>query len=174
VSFDPPVTESTIDAVSELHREIDGEASRLEQVHGSRLRCERGCASCCVDELTVLEVEAARIQAEHGCWLAAATPRAAGACAMLGNDDECRIYSARPYVCRTQGLPLRWFEETDGGDIAEESDICPLNLEGPAIEALEPDRCWLIGPYEQRLVTLQQQHRGALRRIRLRDLFGAV
>ena len=29
-------------------------------------------------------------------------------------------------VCRTQGLPLRFIEETDDG-LAEFRDICPLN-----------------------------------------------
>ena len=37
-------------------------------------------------------------------------PHPPGACAMLDADGACRVYAARPYVCRTQGLPLRWAE----------------------------------------------------------------
>jgi Fe-S-cluster containining protein len=29
-------------------------------------------------------------------------------CVMLGDDDACAIYAARPLVCRSQGLPLRY------------------------------------------------------------------
>ena len=31
-----------------------------------------------------------------------------GACAFLDGEGGCRVYPDRPYVCRTQGLPLRW------------------------------------------------------------------
>lgn len=45
------------------------------------------------------------------------------ACAFLV-DDACTIYEARPLICRTQGLPLRFVEGGQGF-----LDICPLNEE---------------------------------------------
>src|SRR5262245_46152814 len=91
-----------------LHDEVDARAAALAQRHAGRLRCGRGCSACCVDELTVFEVEAERIRRAHTDLLVSGEPHAAGACAFLDAHGACRIYADRPYVCRTQGLPLRW------------------------------------------------------------------
>lgn len=129
---------------------------------------------CCVDELTVFEVEAQNIRQSHLNLLQTAVPHALGACAFLDPDGACRIYEDRPYVCRTQGLPLRWLEEEASGDFVELRDICPLNDEGDVepIEELPEDECWSIGPTEERLAKLQLQFgQGKLSRIPLRSLF---
>lgn len=129
---------------------------------------------CCVDELTVFEVEAQNIRQSHSNLLQTAVPHSPGACAFLDTDGACRIYEDRPYVCRTQGLPLRWLEEEASGDFVELRDICPLNDEGDVepIEELPEDECWSIGPTEERLAKLQLQFgQGKLSRIPLRSLF---
>jgi hypothetical protein len=157
----------------ELHAEVDGQAARLARVHRDRLQCRRGCASCCVDDLTVFEVEANRIRVAHAGLLAEGRPHPPGACAFLDGEGACRVYDDRPYVCRTLGLPLRWWSETgDRGEWVEHRDICPLNVQGPAIEALADDVCWLLGPYEDRLRRIQTRlDDGAGRRVSLRSLF---
>lgn len=156
----------------ELHGGIDDVADALAQYHGARLRCARGCSSCCVDGITVFEVEADRIRANHADLLDRGTPHAEGMCAFLDADGACRVYDDRPYVCRTQGLPLRWFDEADNGEVVERRDICPLNDEGQPIEELDAEACWTIGPVESSLAVLQERSgEGELRRIALRDLF---
>jgi Fe-S-cluster containining protein len=160
--------------VDALHREVDALAHEIASRHGARLKCARGCASCCVDELTVYEVEAERIRRHSPELLAEGRPHAAGACAMLDERGACRVYEARPYVCRTQGLPLRWFEEDEHDEIVEERDICPLNLEGPTLPSLPDQDCWLIGPFEERLAELQARaDGGAMKRVALRGLFAS-
>ena len=161
------------DALRRLHAEVDRAAGALAERHRGRLRCGRGCAACCVDALTVFEVEAERIRRAHGALLAEGAPHAPGACALLGPEGECRVYADRPYVCRTQGFPLRWLEEVGEGDeIVEARDICPLNLPGPPLETLPEDACWLLGPVEERLAALQHAlDGGAGRRVALRSLF---
>jgi Fe-S-cluster containining protein len=155
-----------------LHAAVDALAAPVATHHADRLACRRGCSGCCQDDLTVYEVEALRIQAEHGALLAEGTPGPAGACAFLDEDGGCRIYESRPYVCRTQGLPLRWLEEGEDWDFVERRDICPLNAEGPALETLEEQHCWSIGPVEDRLAFAQEAlDGGALRRVALRGLF---
>jgi hypothetical protein len=131
-------------ALRQLHDEVDRDAGALAERHRGRLRCGRGCHACCVDGLTV-----------------------------LGEAGECRIYPARPYVCRTQGLPLRWLEAgTRDEEVVERRDICPLNEAGEPLETLRPGECWTLGPVEQRLRRLQVAERGgAGRRVALRDLF---
>ncbi len=154
-----------IDAVDGLHRAIDDNARVLAERHGARLQCKRGCSGCCSDGLTVFEVEAAAIVRRHGELLAEQAPGPPGRCAFLDDEGACRVYDERPYVCRTQGLPLRWIE---GG--RELRDICALNV--IAVETLAPAECWPIGPVEARLSAMQAMvERGELRRVALRDLF---
>lgn len=164
-------TDDEMNALAALHAEVDAKVSRLADVHAGRLSCGEGCASCCVDGLRVFEIEAERIVRHHAALLREGKPRPEGACAFLDADDRCRIYADRPYVCRTQGLPLTWIDETLEGPAAFR-DICPLNAEAVPLETIDAEECWQIGPFEGRLAMLQAKHDGgALRRIGLRELF---
>jgi Fe-S-cluster containining protein len=155
-----------------LHDEVDRESAALAARHRARLHCGRGCNACCVDGLTVFEVEAERIRSGHVELLRAGAPHPPGACAFLGDAGECRVYAQRPYVCRTQGLPLRWVEEDERGERVEKRDICPLNAEGEPLEALPEPDCWTLGPFEERLRRIQDAaDGGARRRVALRALF---
>ncbi|MBN2800919.1 MAG: YkgJ family cysteine cluster protein [Deltaproteobacteria bacterium] len=142
----------------------------LERAHAGRLRCARGCHACCLDDLSVLQVEADRILDEAPALLAEGLPHPPGACAFLDAQGACRIYSARPYVCRTQGLPLRWGAERDG-QLVEARDICPLNEGGVPVEQLPDPLCWTLGPVEQRLDAAQAAHGVPGARVPLRSLF---
>jgi Fe-S-cluster containining protein len=156
-----------------LHAEIDRQAARIARRHGARLRCGRGCAACCLDDLTVSAAEAELIRRKHPRLLERATPHPTGACAFLDGQGAWRIYAERPSVCRTQGLPLRVLFEDENDEIAERRDICPLNLVGgPALDELAEDDCWLIGPVELELAELARRLVGEpAPRTALRDLF---
>jgi uncharacterized protein len=149
--------------LDDLHAEVDRRAAALSRLHAAALVCRRGCFDCCVDEITVFEVEADRIRAGAAALLAEGIPHPPGRCAFLGSEGECRIYEHRPYVCRTQGLPLRWIDEEAE---AEYRDVCTLN-EAVGVESLEPEACWSIGETEEQLVRLNEG-RG---RVGLRELF---
>lgn len=159
-------------ALADLYRKIDCQADNLHILHADRLQCRRGCSDCCVDDLTVFEVEAENIRNRYSDLLAEAAPHPAGACAFLDPAGACRIYPHRPYVCRTQGLPLRWIDRRPDGALAELRDICPLNESGPPVETLPPEQCWEIGPTEAVLAELQERADGGrLLRMALRELF---
>ena len=145
-----------------IHATVNKRAERLHILHADRLKCSRGCHDCCQDDLTVFEVEAKRIIDEFKDVLENELPHAPGKCAFLDKAGSCRIYSARPYVCRTQGLPLRWI---DGS--YEYRDICPLNEEGAPIEELPEEQCWTLGEVEGELAQLQVNSK----RVKLRELF---
>jgi len=156
-------------SIEVIHDDVDTRVRELTGEHGKRLTCARGCFGCCVDDLTVFEVEAEKIRHRYPELLAHAEPHAPGRCAFLGAEGECRVYEARPYVCRTQGLPLRWIDEEE---MVEYRDICELNEAGPPIEGLEETSCWTIGPAEERLRDLQSRiDGGQLTRVPLRSLF---
>lgn len=155
-------------ALLRLHAEVDARAGALATEHAARLQCRRGCSACCVDGITVFAIEAERIRANNKGLLAQGAPHPAGACAFLDAEGACRIYADRPYVCRTQGLPLRWIDEERG---AELRDICPLNETAEPIEALPPNSCWTLGATEARLGDLQREFGDDGDRTLLRALF---
>lgn len=167
---DPPV--SVASELLALRQRVDEETARLEDRHRARLRCAKGCCDCCVDDLSVFEVEAERIRALHPAVLRSA-PAPEGGCAFLDGEGACRIYESRPHVCRTQGLPLRWI---DWEEEVEARSICPLNEEGPSLVELPAEDCLELGPNEAQLATLEARRSGvamgsSLARVRLRDLF---
>ncbi|MCC6158600.1 MAG: YkgJ family cysteine cluster protein, partial [Deltaproteobacteria bacterium] len=145
----------------------------LTRRHADRLRCGLGCASCCEDDLTVFAVEAERIRRQFPDVLRE-SPHAEGACAFLDERGACRVYAARPFVCRTQGLPFRWIGETGEGELVEYRDICPLNETDDPVEEIESADCFTLGDTEDRLRALQMAASNDLRRVRLRDLFATA
>lgn len=166
MSGDEPATR-----VGDLHARVDEEAGALHRAHAARLQCRRGCSACCVDGISVFDVEAEPIRRHHADLLESCDPHPEGMCAFLDGAGACRIYAHRPYVCRTQGLPLRWLEERDGVTV-ELRDICHLNESGNPVEELDPEDCWTLGPVEGALAQIQADTDGdELRRVSLRDLF---
>ena len=153
--------------VRQFHLRVDQAAARLAEKHSERLQCKRGCSGCCVDGITVFEIEAENIRSNHTDLLENAEPHPNGACAFLDSVGACRIYKDRPYVCRTQGLPLRWIDEDEA---AEFRDICPLNESRPPVEELASEDCWTIGPFEGELARIQSAT-GTMARVALRELF---
>lgn len=162
-----------IDWTERFHAVVDEAAGPALRANASRLACRAGCADCCTDGLTVFSLEAEVIRRHHADLLEHGRPHEPGACAFLDGEGNCRIYEHRPYVCRTQGLPLRWLEEDEEtGDIIESRDICPKNTDGTPLEELAIDACWTLGPFEQRLADRQHAGDGDRgERVSLRALF---
>ncbi len=170
------ISEEKLQELEAIHRQVDGLVAQMETRLGPVLVCGPGCSSCCQDNLTVLEIEAALIAARAPRLLREEEPGPAGGCAFLDGQGRCRIYPWRPYVCRTQGLPLRWLTGDEGE--AEGRDICPLNRDEMAARGQDPadlpvEQCWTLGPWEGRLASLSAEATGqfAQRRYPLRSLF---
>jgi Fe-S-cluster containining protein len=162
---------ASLDKLKQFYVKVDFKTQRLEQIHVARLNCRQGCSNCCVDEITVWNVEAENIRQAHAALLTDENANTNPGCAFLDQNGACRIYDSRPYVCRTQGLPLRWLDEIEN-EIYEFRDICPLNDTGEAVEKLSNDECWTIGDSEAALASLQSEFdNGEMRRVALRELF---
>jgi Fe-S-cluster containining protein len=159
------------ESLSLLYDRIDRQVNRIVKIHAGRLHCCRGCVDCCIDDISINEAEAMTIRHHYADLLKNKKPHPRGACAFLDGDNSCRIYERRPYVCRTQGLPLHWIEEK-GGKMVALRDICPRNEKGTPIEKLPEDDCWKIGPVETELAKLQNIiSKGLMRRVKLREMF---
>ena len=150
-----------------LHQEVSQQARALEA--NLDLKCGLGCSDCCLDDLSVFALEAELIRAKYADLLAHGAPGPKGACAFLDGAKGCRIYEDRPYICRTQGLPLRWID--DPGTGTELRDICPLNEPSVDLLRLSADACWTLGEVEGQLATLELRHSQGLNRVALRSLF---
>jgi uncharacterized protein len=112
------------------------------------LRCRAGCDGCCHVELTVCPLEAEALRRHLAALPAEARARVRrravaapdGRCIMLDDGGTCAVYEARPMVCRTQGLPLRYPpdfvpEEALAGRLGEDGVTwCHLNFTAAAPE----------------------------------------
>lgn len=126
-------------SVLNLYQKVSSFEASLPNEHKVLSQCKSGCARCCYADLSVFEVEAQNIrnwfsilpQNEKSLlrekW---SVPQKEAltfqneqqkSCVFL-HDEKCSIYEARPLICRTQGLPLKF---KDNNDVY--IDICPLN-----------------------------------------------
>jgi hypothetical protein len=106
---------------------VDATVASMSETLAPHLNCRRGCSSCCVDGLTVLPVEAARIAEHLEKTQQHITPHQT-ACAFLDAAGACQIYGVRPVLCRTHGLPLL---------AASDVSVCDLNFTTRAPTAAE-------------------------------------
>lgn len=98
--------------LAELARKVDAFFARVAERHGGDMQCATGCSDCCHVRLTITEVEAAAIRAHVAAWpadrrRALAITGPAEHCAALDSSGKCKIYDARPLVCRSHGVPIR-------------------------------------------------------------------
>lgn len=152
-------------ALSRLHERTSERFERTLATVGAAPGCGDGCDACCVDGLTVwrLEADAMADWLLHDATMAhrqAFRLGPAGACAFL-RAGRCQVYAARPYVCRSQGAVLRWYE-VDGDDTVERRDTCSLHLRGLALDRLPDAALFDIGPAEADLAGLASRQLGAL------------
>lgn len=122
------------------------------------LACAAGCASCCVDGLSVVAVEAAalaRYADDHDVDVDAGR---AGHCVFLRQDGRCAVYAARPLLCRTHGLPLRGAtdESSPGLRVLNDVSVCALNF---TERAPEPSEILDAGALQKLLVVVDARYR---------------
>lgn len=101
-----------VSRLSELTAKIDGFFARVEARHGDAMQCASGCSDCCHVRLTITLVEATAIRAAVAAMPVQRRPALAEVahperCAALDGAGRCKIYEARPVVCRSHGVPIR-------------------------------------------------------------------
>ncbi|WP_298038574.1 YkgJ family cysteine cluster protein [uncultured Desulfuromonas sp.] len=117
-----------------LVERVDALAGRIEEAFSDEIACHRGCDSCC-RHLSVFPVEGYALARALEEMPEKAANRLRGLARKVAPDapcpllkgGECLLYSARPIICRTHGLPLLTGE---GGE--RRIDFCPQNFTGAA------------------------------------------
>ena len=120
----PPVPASLKDAYGKLIEDVACLTARLGSRHRKHLHCVAGCSSCC-RRFSVSPIEAALISERLDfSSVLHCSKRSGDTCGLL-IDDLCSIYSDRPLICRTQGLPIGYIDEMN-----ERIDVsvCSLNF----------------------------------------------
>ena len=130
----------------ELTGRVDAFVARVAARHPADLRCAAGCDGCCRTRLTIAAVEAdaiegwaATLPADARAVIAAAAAfevdPADVRCAALDDTGRCRIYEARPLVCRSHGIPIR----LRGPRGLPVITACELNFTAAGPGAADPD-----------------------------------
>jgi Fe-S-cluster containining protein len=102
-----------VSRLAELTRKVDAFFARVADRHGADMQCATGCSDCCHVQLSITAVEAAAIRAHVLAWPSerrrdlANAPTGRDRCAALDSAGKCKIYHARPMVCRSHGVPIR-------------------------------------------------------------------
>lgn len=181
--------EAIADTMLGFYAKVDAQIAAVEKSladSGLHLKCCKGCSGCCRDALTMSEAEAAVIRKLYP-NVGKLSPHASGTCPFLDENGACRIYEARPYICRTHGLPMRWFEDAeelsdstqdiddmDETEDIEVRDICDLNAASIDVMTLAPEQCWNVGLPETQLAIMNMCVFGEdSKRISMRSFFEA-
>ena len=109
---------------------IDALCMGIETALGEQITCSEGCSSCCT-AITLFPVEAAALrdaldalpEQESEAIRQHVVQKASGERCPLLSHHLCLLYSARPIICRTHGLPIIYSEDNQ-----HKSDCCPLNM----------------------------------------------
>lgn len=133
--------------------------NKTNDKYSDNMNCKQGCSKCCYVNLSVFQAEAYRI-VEWALTLSREDKiqlldnllkpetaekkntknKLAKPCTFL-RDELCTIYSARPTICRTQGLPLQFKISDKDNNIELAVDCCPLNF--VAANSLPDKKDWL-------------------------------
>jgi len=122
--------ENLLDNYYRMVSRVDALCRGIGDVLSGRITCSEGCSSCCT-AITLFPVEAMALNvaleslpdARQAAIRSHVAARAGGERCPLLEDHRCLLYSARPIICRTHGLPIIYSEGNE-----RKSDCCPLNL----------------------------------------------
>lgn len=124
------VIRTELDNYFRLVARVDAHIEAVRHRFHHEITCKKGCDACC-RRLTLFPVEAFHVAESFGQLLQkdrrAVLDRidpSSGDCPLLIG-HECRLYHARPLICRTHGYPIAY--RTDNRVMV---DYCPENFKG--------------------------------------------
>lgn len=112
------------DSYLEIRNMVDSKTCELEKLHKKYLTCKSGCDMCCMDySIFPVEYYAILNQLKKIKPLKTNHIEHKNSCLFL-EKHKCSIYSHRPIICRTHGLPLLYTNEEGEWELA----ACELNF----------------------------------------------
>lgn len=129
--------------LGELAAQVDADFEAIRRRQAQRMQCRSGCSACCRARLSVTRVEEAFLRRGLD-----ALPDAARAdmarqaldlkremCPALDDGGRCRVYAARPLICRSYGVALRRRREVELVN-PPVIDVCDLNFVDTPLKTL--------------------------------------
>lgn len=136
-----------------LLNKIDSVTSNLAKNHSSHMECKKGCDMCCMDySIFPIEFYSIRNKIKSN----QITPDLAdktkeNVCVFL-NKQNCTIYSQRPIICRTHGLPLLFMNDNSEWELS----ACELNFTKFNFEEFSLDNTFPQDKYNSKLYLLNK------------------
>lgn len=129
--------------LDELYAKLDTFFARAEKHYGAAITCKVGCDDCCKRRFSVTSIEAAvllealdALPSDVRETIRKRACRDEPACPLLDENGQCAVYGARPSICRTHGLPIRFPAET-GVRSLPMIDACPKNFVGMDLATID-------------------------------------
>ncbi len=137
-----------------LLAEIDSLSERLESNHKSHMNCKPGCDFCCMD-YSVFPIEFYSMRKHLG--QNKSKPRLSKNaepedCIFLVA-HKCTIYTERPIICRTHGLPLLYTGEDGNWELS----ACELNFTEFNMDNFSVDNTFPQDKYNSKLFMLNKE-----------------
>jgi hypothetical protein len=108
-------TDDSLKSYLAFRTRIDRFIESVRARYSEQIACGPRCTECCQAGLTLVMIEAVFLGAalgisEERVHLQAGQPPifVEGQCALLVKDNLCTAYNARPLICLSHGLPLRY------------------------------------------------------------------
>ena len=130
-----------------LRNRLDLDIKRLENMHSSHMQCSKACYHCCMN-FGILPIEAFAIAQTFSNKTAFTKTETNEQCIFLIH-NLCSIYEHRPFICRTQGLPIVY--EVDN---QYQLSVCERNFTSQPDSLFTPDNCLFMDDYNNELYAL--------------------
>lgn len=136
-----------------LRNNIDKRSEQLEKQHKKHIKCKAGCDLCCMD-YSIFPVEFYSIvdalqETEKQPKTSVDTDPSK--CIFL-NNHQCEIYTERPIICRTHGLPLLFMNEDNDWELS----ACELNFTGFDLEDFSEENTFSQDKFNSKLFLLNK------------------
>lgn len=134
-----------------LRDSLDNRISELYATHSDYVQCKHKCSSCCIN-FGILAVEKYYILHAIENSSKYTTQHEDETCAFLWN-NSCSIYAHRPFICRTQGLPIVYLQEDTG---VYELSVCELNFKNIDMSYFTEENCLFMDFFNSELYKINQ------------------
>jgi len=150
--------------LTQLGAKVDDHFQQTLIRDGEQIACRRGCAKCCMQRFSIFSIEAEPIRT-YLQQLSISKPKLRDrirrqadsdehqeSCAFLV-DGSCSIYTVRPMICRSHGLPISTGQDQYQQKGTLSYDCCPLNYRS---EPPHPKSVLALDAINVPLVTIQK------------------
>lgn len=137
-----------------IRNEIDSSSEQLAEKHSKHMECKAGCDLCCMD-YSIFPVEFYSILNQlkkNSIKPEIKTSGSKEECIFLFN-HRCTMYTERPVICRTHGLPLLYMNDNSEWELS----ACELNFTTFNMEQFDEKNTFPQDTFNSKLFMLNKE-----------------